>query len=142
MITSALAVSICILDSSNPALASLALLVSDSLPCASARVFALPQLIIFAAHFIVRLIPHMGVCAHEVAQLEDFGEAFSFHGARVGVQSGDKDHSAVTKFVDELKGTLQELPSDAYQTGLADLHSRKLDVRKANSWCYVEIQML
>ena len=84
----------------------------------------------------------MGVCAHEVAHLEDFGEAFSFHGARMGVQSEDKDHSAVTKFVDELKVTLQELPSDAYQTGLADLHSLKLDVRKANSWCYVGIQML
>jgi len=83
----------------------------------------------------------MGVCAHEVAQLEDFREAFPFHGARVGVQSGDKDHSAVTKFVDDLEGTLQELPSDAYQTGLADLHSRKLDVRKANAWCQVGIQL-
>lgn len=76
----------------------------------------------------------MGVCEHEVA-LGDFGETFSFHGARVGVESGDKDHRSVSKFVDDLEGTLQELPSDAYETGLADLHSGKLDVRKASTWC-------
>lgn len=80
------------------------------------------------AHFIVRLIPHIagGDFANDVAPRAYVPE----HGARVGVQSGEKDYKGVTQFLDEVGATLRELPADSYQSGLADLHSGKLDVSK------------
>ena len=86
--------------------------------------------VVFVAHFTARLIPHIagGGFARDIAPFAHF----PVHGARVGVQSGEKGHKSVTQFLDDVGAILRELPADAYETGLAELHSGKLHVSIAS----------